>query len=1402
MRKFYSNTKITAFKFLILVALLLVGDFVEAQVRVPFTQRTSQYTPLRKIYNIRGDFAMFGNTSMTLQNYGDETANSNNQMIYVDVDNDPNTLNSSSATLQLSTENGAIPTCSHIIYAGLYWTGRSSDASTSPNTFTVTKNGVTKNYDKHIVSLKGPGAAAYTTVTASPNEIYYPTTTDGFMYSAYAEVTDYVQAHGIGSYTVADMALKEGNGGSTGYYGGWGMIVVYENTQMKYRDVTIFDGHAYVAGNITADYEIPVSGFHTVQAGPVNLKLGVMAGEGDRNINGDKLEIKRWDNLNWKKLEHPMNGNNNFFNSTIYTGGNTRNPNLLNNTGLDISSFYIENDNNQNITNNQTSTSFRYGTNQDTYVIFAFAMAVDAYIPEPEGNLITMTINGLPVINGALTAHPGDEVEYKIFVRNRGTEPVLNSKLTVPIPYNTTFVSGSLTKNVYFLPLPLPNTVMYNPLLGANGSIVWDIGTLPLPALSSTLLGDVTFKLKITEDCTLLKNATCQNVAAVNGTLSGLGAITGTIFNDKSLIQGYQTEGPCVGQEILAPLLIQIDAMDYVNANCQGTPPVSSYAFCSPGPNIPITSISGGFPAGSRFYNSYPVTPATTEYTINNPFPSTVGTVTYYAVPPGSVAGCYFQFTITVTTVNSQATTSNVTYCVGSSAQPLTATASNPDYTLYYYTSPTGVPQPSITPSTATAGTTTYYVSEGWSATCLGPKKPITVTVYPAPTITAPANTTIQGCGTTSLPSLPFSAAPTTITLAQFNSAGGTLQMNGNPTYTLSYVDSATGTCPTVVTRTFSVNSACGNVSATQTITVQDTTPPVLGPLPGTTTVSCTVGAPSFATPTATDNCSEVTLTSQKYTTPGQCAGSYTVLKIWTAVDACGNTATTSQTIIVTDNVAPVIDPLPGPTTISCTDTPQFAVATATDVCESTISLTYVDVTTPDGCPNSYTITRTWTAADGCGNTSTASQVIHVVDNIAPVISALPAPSTVSCTSGSLQFETPTATDNCAGTVTLTFADVTTPGACSGSYSVKRTWTATDACGNSSTAFQVINVNDTTAPVISALPDTTTINCPATPQFATPTASDSCGSATLTFADVTTPGSCTGTYSVTRTWTATDSCGNTATAMQTINVQDVTPPVIDPLPDPITLTCTSTDKQHSPNFVQATAHDTCSDVTLTFVDVTTNGNCAGTFSVTRTWTATDACGNTATATQTISYEDTVAPLIAALPAPSVINCPAVPQFAVATATDECGSAINLTFADTTIQGSCTGTYTVIRTWTAMDACGNSSTASQTIAVQDVTPPVISTPASNLLVECDGQGNSASLQAWLASNGGASASDACSDVTWTNDFSTLSADCSAAVTVTFTATDACGNASTTSATFTVNDTTAPVAPAAPADVTVS
>jgi gliding motility-associated-like protein len=586
-------------------------------------------------------------------------------------------------------------------------------------------------------------------------------------------------------------------------------------------------------------------------------------------------------------------------------------------------------------------------------------------------------------------------------------------------------------------------------------------------------------------------------------------------------------------------------------------------------------------------------------------------------------------------------------------------------------------------------------------------------------------------------------------------------------------------------TRTWTATDDCGNTStASQTITVQDVTAPVISALPALSTINCP-DVPVFEAATADDECgSTFTLTFADVTTNGPCTGSYSTTRTWTATDDCGNTSTASQTITVQDVTAPVIAALPAPSTLNCLEVPVFEVATAIDACGSAFTLTFADVTTNGLCAGSYSVTRTWTATDACNNTSTASQTITVQDVTAPVIAALPAPSTINCPDVPV-FEVATAMDACGSAFTLTFADVITNGPCAGSYSTTRTWTATDACNNTSTATQTITVQDVTAPVIAALPAPSTINCPDVPVFEVATAMDACGSAfTLTFADATTSGTCAGSYSITRTWTATDACNNTSTASQTITVQDITAPVIAALPAPTTINCPAT-----PNFAVATATDACgSAFTLTFADATTYGLCAGAYSTTRTWTATDACGNTSTASQTINVQDLTAPVIAALPAPSTINCPDVPVFEVATAMDACGSAFTLTFTDATTTGTCAGSYSTTRTWTATDACGNTSTASQTINVQDVTAPVLTCP-SNISVGNDVGTCTANVIVPIPS-----VIENCSSYILTNSFNqTANASGlypSGTTNIIWTATDECGNISTCSMIVTVNDNEPP------------
>ena len=117
------------------------------------------------------------------------------------------------------------------------------------------------------------------------------------------------------------------------------------------------------------------------------------------------------------------------------------------------------------------------------------------------------------------------------------------------------------------------------------------------------------------------------------------------------------------------------------------------------------------------------------------------------------------------------------------------------------------------------------------------------------------------------------------------------------------------------------------------------------------------------------------------------------------------------------------------------------------------------------------------------------------------------------------------------------------------------------------------------------------------------------------------------------------------------------------------------------------------------------------------WTAQDSAGNEGTATQTVTVVDTTAPEIVA---PETLNVSATSaltpvNISDATATDLVDTTVTIT--SDALDRYSVGTHTI--TWTAIDASGNQSTATQQLIVQDLTSPVISVSQSTLRINASG-----------------------------------------------------------------------------------
>ena len=584
------------------------------------------------------------------------------------------------------------------------------------------------------------------------------------------------------------------------------------------------------------------------------------------------------------------------------------------------------------------------------------------------------------------------------------------------------------------------------------------------------------------------------------------------------------------------------------------------------------------------------------------------------------------------------------------------------------------------------------------------------------------------------------------------------------------------------VTRTWTATDCAGNTTtASQTITVRDITPPIISGVGPDATIDCPL-TPVFSTPSASDACDPNPSLNFSDNDQRDNCGLGPVTRTWTATDCAGNTTTASQTITVRDITPPIISGVGPDATIDCPLTPVFSTPSASDACDPNPSLNFSDNDQRDNC-GLGPVTRTWTATDCAGNTTTASQTITVRDITPPIISGVGPDATIDCPLTPV-FSTPSASDACDPNPSLNFSDNDQRDNC-GLGPVTRTWTATDCAGNTTTASQTITVRDITPPIISGVGPDATIDCPLTPVFSTPSASDACDpNPSLNFSDNDQRDNC-GLGPVTRTWTATDCAGNTTTASQTITVRDITPPIISGVGPDATIDCPLT-----PVFSTPSASDACDpNPSLNFSDNDQRDNC-GLGPVTRTWTATDCAGNTTTASQTITVRDITPPIISGVGPDATIDCPLTPVFSTPSASDACDPNPSLNFSDNDQRDNC-GLGPVTRTWTATDCAGNTTTASQTITVRDITPPIISGVGPDATIDCP-------LTPVFSTP---SASDACDPNPSLNFSDNDQRDnCGLGpVTRTWTATDCAGNTTTASQTITIRDIDPPVPPTPPANV---
>lgn len=393
------RSKAVAVSLAVMASLLMAATTSHAQVARAVTPRFNVQTA--------GDVTLIGNTLLTCAaggqcasaqagGAGGVVNNQNFTMQYVDVDGDPTTFSSSTATLSL-------PAGADVLYAGLYWGGYSAASTRNTAKFAV------------------PGGG-YVALTAQQLDAI------GNAYQGFVDVTTQVRNAGNGTYGVADVVSSPG---ATDVWAGWSLVVVYHLNTLLSRNLTVADGFVYTGpGN---DVILNVSGFLTPPTGTVQAGVGFIAYDGDLGHTGEDLI------LNASLLSDGLNPANNVFNSTVTLEGtrfSAKNPDYVNQLGYDADILSA----NGVLGNGSTSASVTLKSASDRYYAGAVIFKTEIFVPKFDASNYRKTV--LDLNGGAV--RPGDVLEYTVTARNVGTDAALQTVIRDTLATTLTYVAGSL----------------------------------------------------------------------------------------------------------------------------------------------------------------------------------------------------------------------------------------------------------------------------------------------------------------------------------------------------------------------------------------------------------------------------------------------------------------------------------------------------------------------------------------------------------------------------------------------------------------------------------------------------------------------------------------------------------------------------------------------------------------------------------------------------------------------------------------------------------------------------------------------------------------------------------------------------------------------------------------------
>lgn len=525
-------------------------------------------------YTIPSSYFVNGNNTIAVEIHQSDLTSSDisfNMELLAATDS---TFNSSSADLNL-------PSCTNVLFAGLYWGATQGNDGTNTAWITGETN----------IDIMLPGSSVYQTITSSQTDYHNNTLVPGLPHTGYrcfADITSLINAtNPNGVYTVANLA---GPAGIVNGAGGWTIVIAYADPATIVRNLTVFDGSVIMNGG-DPPLNVAITGFLTPPSGPVSCELGAVVYDGDR-VSLDTFAFKQNSNpaigVYTNMTPNATSSLNDMWNSTIsYKGAvvTTRNPAHQNTLGYDADIIDVPNAGNVVLGNSQSSASIRFGSPSENYMIQVATTAISQYTPSFALEKGSTDVNG-----GGLVG--GDIIRYRINFTNVGNDASTNTIITDNIPAATSFVPGSININgVAKTDAPGDDQAEYDYI---NRRVILRIGTGSNAANGGSIAslapaGFIEFDVYAASSCTVLSCGTpTDNTARIdyNGQTSGILLYDSSGYN----LAGCLTQGP-ISNVITGSCYVPVDTtLINICPSASIMLPVAAYAgytFYSAMPFIP-----------------------------------------------------------------------------------------------------------------------------------------------------------------------------------------------------------------------------------------------------------------------------------------------------------------------------------------------------------------------------------------------------------------------------------------------------------------------------------------------------------------------------------------------------------------------------------------------------------------------------------------------------------------------------------------------------------------------------------------------------------------------------------------------------------------------------------------------